>query len=297
MGAEIARLEVLMPCDPVNAFLVRPDKAVYRGGDTMKLTAVGWYSGPVFVDLIKEGQTLLTETIEMANGQGEVAVNLPADLAGTVQVVGYRVDAKGQPQRKTRLVYVRPADEVHIAATLDPGKAAYKPGDRPTLRLKLTDKDGKPCPGAVSLAGVDEAVFSVLPQQPGMEQAFYTLEQDLMQPVYKIHPWSPEEAGSERYQDALFAAASRADPTPQETAPDGIARALQVFPPSGGEIRPEPALTTHTLIAQTYQAKAQQTEDLAATWYGSSGAGCGSSLGRLPPPSSASGSSRRRACW
>ena len=74
---------------------MRTDKAVYRGGDTMTLTALGGGSGPVFVDLIKDGQTMLTETIEMANGQGETAVDLPAELAGTVQVVGYRVDAKG----------------------------------------------------------------------------------------------------------------------------------------------------------------------------------------------------------
>ena len=49
----------------------------------------------MFVDLIKDGQTLRTETIEMANGQGEAAVDLPPDLAGTVQVVAYRLDAKG----------------------------------------------------------------------------------------------------------------------------------------------------------------------------------------------------------
>src|SRR5207248_5640250 len=128
---------------------------------------------------------------------------------------GYRVDPKGYPVRKMRVVYVRPADQVHIAATLTPGKEAYKPGERPTLRLTLTDKDGKACPGAISLAGVDEAVFSVLAQRPGMEQAFYTLEQDLMAPVNKIHPWSPDEARSQRFEQALFAAASRVDTTAQ----------------------------------------------------------------------------------
>ena len=143
--------------------------------------------------------------------------------------------------RKTRVVYVRPADEVHIAATLDPGKKEYKPGERPTLHLKLTDNEGKPCPGAVSLAGVDEAVFSVLPQRPGSEQAFYTLDQELMRPMDKIHPWSPDKAGSERYQEALFAAASRTDQVNSQSPP------------------------THTLVAQTYQAKVQQTESLRAT--------------------------------
>src|SRR5205085_7125844 len=149
--------------------------------------------------------TLLTETIETNNGQGETSVDLPADMSGTIQVVGYRVDPKGYPVRKTRVVYVRPADQVHIAATLAPGKEAYRPGERPTLHLKLTDKDGKPLPGAISLDGVDEAVFSVLAQRPGMEQACYTLEEDLLAPANKIHPWSPDEARSQRFEQALFA--------------------------------------------------------------------------------------------
>ena len=192
---------MLIPCGPAGDFLVRTDRAVYRGGDTLTLTAVGGGSGAVFVDFIKDGQTMRTDTVEMVNGQGQAAVDLPADLSGTVQVVAYRLDVKGYPVRKSASVYVRPADEIHIAATLDPGKTAYKPGDRPTLHLKLTDKNGRPSPGAVSLDGVDDAVFSVLPQRPGMEEAFYTLEEDLMAPVNRIHPWSPKDAGSQRFQE------------------------------------------------------------------------------------------------
>ena len=187
-GAEIARRDVRIPCGQSGDFLVRTDKAVYRGGDTLTLTAVGG-AGAVYVDFIKDGQTMLTDTLETANGQGQASVDLPPELAGTVQVVAYRLDAKGQPVRKTRVVYVRPADEVHVACTLD--KPEYKPGDRATLHLQLTDKAGQPCPGAVSLDGVDEAVFSVLSRRPGLERDFYTLEENLMAPVNRIHPWSP----------------------------------------------------------------------------------------------------------
>ena len=50
------------------------------------------------------------------------------------------------------------ADQVHIAATLDPGKAAYKPGERPMLRLKLTDKDGRVLPDAHVMNGGSTAL-------------------------------------------------------------------------------------------------------------------------------------------
>ena len=83
-------------------FLLRIDKAVYRGGDTMILTALGGGQDPVFVDVIKDGQTLLTETINLTNGRGEYHLDLPPELSGTVQLCAYRFDAGGVPVRKTR---------------------------------------------------------------------------------------------------------------------------------------------------------------------------------------------------
>src|SRR5207247_787339 len=44
----------------VDDFLLRTDKAVYRGGDMVHLTALGGGVQPVFVDILKDKQTLLT---------------------------------------------------------------------------------------------------------------------------------------------------------------------------------------------------------------------------------------------
>src|SRR5262249_45307762 len=54
-----------------NLFLLRTDRVVYRGGDTMKITVLGG-SEPVFVDFLKGDevrQTLLTHTIPMKEGR------------------------------------------------------------------------------------------------------------------------------------------------------------------------------------------------------------------------------------
>ena len=101
-----------------------------------------------------------------------------------------------------------------MQTTLD--RKEYRPGERAKLSFTLTDKQDRPVPGAISLAAVDEAVFSVLSQTPGMERAFFTLEQELLKPVYTIYPWSPEAAFNatpeerENFENALF---SRATPT------------------------------------------------------------------------------------
>jgi uncharacterized protein YfaS (alpha-2-macroglobulin family) len=189
-------------------FLLRPNKAVYDGGETMQLVALGAGNEPVFLDLIKDGQTMLTDSIEMKNGRGEYGFDLPPELFGTVELIAYRYKSHGLPVRKTRVIYIRQARELQIKAELD--MQEYRPGGQAKLKLQLTDKSGKPMPGALSLAAVDEAVYSVLEQSPGMEQTFFTLEEELLEPVYAIYPWSPffspkvPEQERFQYEQALF---------------------------------------------------------------------------------------------
>jgi uncharacterized protein YfaS (alpha-2-macroglobulin family) len=197
-------------------FLLRPDRARYRAGDTLKLLLLGAGPRPVFVDVLRAGQTVLSQTVEMKNGRGELALDLPADLAGTLQLVAYRLAADGTSRRQERLIYVAPAAGLKVSAQLD--QLEYRPGQTAMLRLSLRDNKGKPAPGAVSLVAVDEAVFAVQAQRPGMEQLFFTLDRELLQPVYSIYPWSPNEAPATGRERAAFAAASRnqgAQPQPR----------------------------------------------------------------------------------
>src|SRR5262249_30282149 len=122
-----ARLEKALDQDqPRLSFLLRTDRAVYDGGATVQLTALGPGTEPVFVDVLKDGQTMLTETIEMQADHGELALDLPPELFGTLQLSAYRLAANGDWQRKTRVLYVRPAGQLSVRAALD--RAEYRPG-------------------------------------------------------------------------------------------------------------------------------------------------------------------------
>ncbi len=203
-------------------FLVRLDRAVYQAGQTVTLTALGAGVEPIFLDLIKDGQTMLAQQVELSDGKGELVFDLPAELFGTVQLVAYRfVGPQGLPLRKSRVVYIAPPDGLRIEAALD--QREYRPGKEAILSLRLFDDKGRPTPGAVSLSAVDEAVFAVLKQKPGIEKTFYTLEQELLQPVYTIYPWQPEEDPAVIPRDqALFAATARAtDPASLSGASSG----------------------------------------------------------------------------
>ncbi|MFO0843938.1 MAG: alpha-2-macroglobulin family protein [Gemmataceae bacterium] len=232
-------------------FLVRLDQAVYQAGQTMTLTALGGGVEPVFVDLIKDGQTMLSRTVEMKGGQGELTFDIPQELFGTVQLVAYRfLSPHGLPVRKARVVYIAPPNGLRVNATLDQGE--YRPGKEATLNLRLFDDKGRPAPGAVSLAAVDEAVFAVLTQKPGTEKTFYNLEQELLQPVYAAYgSWRPEDNVEVALRDrALFTRTVR-----------GLDR-----PPSGwAREAPSPQLAEagpHTLAVRSLPIKEQQTQSL-----------------------------------
>jgi len=187
----VGRRNVQLRCGSAGTdFLIRPDKAVYAGGETVQLSAWGGGVEPVFVDLLKDGQTMLTAQIEMQNGQGQLAIDLPPDLFGTLEIIAYRFGGQGLPVRKSRTILVQQPRQLAIHATLD--QEEYRPGTRATIKLTLTDLEGEPTPGAISLQAVDEAVYAVLRQRSNLEETFFLLEQELLEPIYTIYPgWSP----------------------------------------------------------------------------------------------------------
>ncbi|MCA9270114.1 MAG: hypothetical protein KDA41_16645, partial [Planctomycetales bacterium] len=223
-GREVSKHVTLAAGRAGGDFVVRSDKATYSGGETVTLSALGQGVEPVFVDFLKDGQTMLTATLNLSDGQAQTQVDLPAELFGTIKVVAYRFGKAGLAVRKTRLIFVRQARELEIAATLD--RDEYRPGDAAKLTLKLTDADGKPVPGAVSLSAVDEAVYSVLAQRPGMEEVFFLLEQELLEPVYAIYNWDPFAGPAlppddvVQFEQAIFSGAARVnagyDAVPEE---------------------------------------------------------------------------------
>ncbi len=206
-------------------FLIRPDKSVYRGGETMTLVALGGGSEPVFVDLMKDDQAVLTQTIEISPNtelgtrRGELQFDLPPDLFGTIEVVAYRYGPSGLAVRRSRVVYVEQARELNVRATLD--KDEYRPGSQAKLRLSLSDAEGQAVAGAISLAAVDEAVFSVLSQSTGLAETFFLLEQELLEPVFEIYNWSPDSLRGDdllverqQFENALFATTASQDASP-----------------------------------------------------------------------------------
>jgi uncharacterized protein YfaS (alpha-2-macroglobulin family) len=172
-----------------DSVLLRPDRPVYRVGETMNLAILTTQpEGTVYLDIVREGQTVSTRSIEVQDGRAEAAVDLSPDLYGTLELHAYKVLSGGATTRDTRLVVVDQAEDLRIS--LSTPLREYRPGERAGLSVQVKDGLGIGVQSAIGLAVVDEAVFALAEQDPGFAKLYFLLEQQIMEPKYDLHGFS-----------------------------------------------------------------------------------------------------------
>ena len=142
-----------------------------------------------FVDLIRDGQTLLTLSAPVHGGRARFSTTLPADAAGTLLAHAYVIGSDMEVYADTRPMVVRMASDLRIDITAD--KKTYRPGQPAAIDLKVTDDEGQPVLAALGLWVVDEAVFALSELRPGMEKVFFLLAKEIMRPKVEIHGFEP----------------------------------------------------------------------------------------------------------
>ena len=166
--------------------LLRTERAAYRAGDTVRLKVFSTEArGTAYVDVVKDGQTILTRDLDIHDGQAEVAITATPEMAGTLDCSAYIFSGNAQPIADHRLVFVQPANELKIEAGAD--ATEYKPGSEARIRFRVTNSRGQGVRAALGLQIVDEAVFALAERQPGFAKVFFYLEQEVMKPRYEIH--------------------------------------------------------------------------------------------------------------
>jgi uncharacterized protein YfaS (alpha-2-macroglobulin family) len=166
--------------------LLRTERAVYHAGDRIALSISSTKQrGTAYVDIVKEGQTILTRDIDIVDGHAELFLTATPELAGTVDFNAYLFGRDARPVGDHRLIFVQPADELKIEAVAD--SPVYKPGSEARIRFRVTNSHGEGVHAALGLQVVDEAVFELAEKQPGFAKVFFYLEQEVMKPRYEIH--------------------------------------------------------------------------------------------------------------
>jgi uncharacterized protein YfaS (alpha-2-macroglobulin family) len=200
------------------SLMLRTNQAIYKVGDKLRLETISTKQrGAVYIDVVKDGQTLITRAIDISGGRGDLSLDLTPAMFGTIEVRAYQITSDADPISDRRLVYVDPADDLRVEVSAE--QETYKPGDDACVHFKVTDRMGRPVSAALGIEIVDEAVFALSDKQPGFEKVFMYLEKELLTPRYEVHQFSfervllddrekpVEAAGRERAAQVLLAAA------------------------------------------------------------------------------------------
>jgi uncharacterized protein YfaS (alpha-2-macroglobulin family) len=166
--------------------LLRATRAVYHAGDRIQLQVFSTRSrGTAYVDVVKEGQTVLTRDLDIVDGRAELSLDVTPDLAGTLDCHAYLFGSDARTVGDHRLLFIQPPGDLKIEATAD--APVYRPGADARIRFRVTDARGQGVQAALGLQVVDEAVFALAEKQPGFAKVFFYLEQEVMKPRYEIH--------------------------------------------------------------------------------------------------------------
>jgi A-macroglobulin TED domain/Alpha-2-macroglobulin family/A-macroglobulin receptor binding domain/MG2 domain/Carboxypeptidase regulatory-like domain/Alpha-2-macroglobulin bait region domain len=202
--------------------LLRTDRAIIKAGDPIQLKVLSTRArGAAYVDIVKNGQTVLTRDVELQDGHAELTLNATPEMAGTLDIDAYLFGRDAQPVADHRLVFIQPADELKVETTTD--STVYKPGSDATIHFHVTNARGDCVSAALGVQVVDEAVFALAEKQPGFAKVFFYLEQEVMKPRYEIHSLSMPnvvESSGEQHDlaaRALFSATEMTNRTNLDT--------------------------------------------------------------------------------
>jgi hypothetical protein len=165
--------------------VLRLDKAIYKGGDSLKidiLTSAGMPTA--YLDVVRGGQTMLTKWLDVKDGKAQDKIELPPSVFGTLEIHAYQTLSSGEVIRDCRVVYVQPATDLKIA--VEPNKKEYRPGEEGKITFRVTDQKGNPTAAALGVLIVDEAVYALQDMQPGLEKVYFTLQEELLKPQAQV---------------------------------------------------------------------------------------------------------------
>ncbi len=185
-GGNRAEKRVELRAENKSQILLRPERAVYRVGDTMRFDIFSRAStGTVYLDITRQEQTLSTRAVTTTNGRAQLEIDVTPELIGTIQLHAYHIGTDANITRDTRTLVIDPADELAIDIKAD--REVYRPGDVSRLTFDVKNKNGVGVPSALGITAVDESVFALAEQDAGFAKLYFLLQNDLLQPRYELH--------------------------------------------------------------------------------------------------------------
>ncbi len=168
------------------ALHIAADKERYLPGETARLVIESTFSGPALLTF-ERGTTRRAQPIQLTAPLTLIEVPIRPDDAPNIFVTVNAWEPQDTAQSEGYSLN-RPDSQLHVArvelqvavtgkrlqVTITPDKASYLPREEATFTIRVTNERGEPVSAEVSLALVDEAIFSLSEDLTGpIFDAFY----------------------------------------------------------------------------------------------------------------------------
>jgi uncharacterized protein YfaS (alpha-2-macroglobulin family) len=174
-----------LPLAPNGTLVVRPDRAIYPLGAAMTVELAGLGAdGPVYLDVVKDAQTVDTQRVWMKGGKGAVTLLPDGRRFGTLALEAYRIAPDGTQQRASRVVYVERPSALRIDVK---SEATYRPGEPGRIRLHVVDaQSGKGAAAQLGVVMVDQSLLALKSIKPGAARIYFSLADEATRPQLKL---------------------------------------------------------------------------------------------------------------
>lgn len=164
--------------DPDAAVLIRSDRSTYESGETVRIGALTTGQEGQFVDfdLSKGGRVLATTSCRLTRGRCEASIQVPRHASGLMQLRALH-PTTSSVGFSNRFILVNDASGLTVKVRAD--RDVYAPAGTAQLAFDVARVDGTPTAAALSLAGVDEAVFALADARPDLQMFFFGIGRDL----------------------------------------------------------------------------------------------------------------------
>jgi uncharacterized protein YfaS (alpha-2-macroglobulin family) len=155
-----------------NALEARLNKRVFEPGETAELALRTPYRDAVFYITLEGDRLYQSQVVKAQGALTRVRVPLTREQIPNAYISVCMVRNKELVQR---VLEVRVGQRVGaLQVNVQTDKPRYEPGETLTARIQTTDLQGRPIPAEVSLAVVDEAIYSIREDHPNaVYRAFY----------------------------------------------------------------------------------------------------------------------------
>lgn len=167
-------------------FKLVAEQESYAPGDTARLLVQSTFSGPALLS-VERGTTRRTLQVELTAPLTRLELPIQADDAPNIFVALSAWEPQVPPEDGSRYTTVAdsalrvastaikvPVTDKRLTVTLTPDQSVYSPREEATFTIRVTDEAGQPGAAELSLALVDEAIYSLSEELSGpLFQTFY----------------------------------------------------------------------------------------------------------------------------